>query len=110
MCARGSRQPLFLFLSLSATHKPYLAPPGLTQRAALAHPPKYFHACPWVAGTPVKCRSHHRKGYEAMALGVDDLIGQLRQALDARGMWQSALMVFASDNGGPIGPQASTPT
>ena len=105
--AHASHHPLFLFLSLSATHKPFLAPTSYLQRVALAHPPNYFRECPWVVGTAVKCRAHHRKGYEAMAAVVDDLIGQLRAALDERGMWQHTLMIFASDNGGPIGPQAS---
>lgn len=103
----ATSESLFLFLSLSATHKPYLAPPSLLQRATLAHPARYFRECPWVQGSPVKCRASHRKGYEAMALGVDDLVGELRAALEARGMWDDTLMVFASDNGGPIGPQAS---
>ena len=99
--------PLFLFVSLSATHKPYLAPMGLVQRATLAHSGSYFHLCPWVEGSRVKCRSHHRKGYEAMAVGVDDLVGEMRVALVDETMWDHTLMIFASDNGGPIGPQAS---
>lgn len=61
----------------------------------------------------VGCRAHHRKGYEAMAIGVDDALGQLASALrEKRGMgtammWDETLLVFASDNGGPVGPQAS---
>ena len=99
--------PLFLLLSLSATHKPFLAPAGLAQRAALAHHGRYFHQCAWTAGSPAKCRSQHRKGYEAMAVGVDDLVGELRAALTVKDMWDHTLMIFASDNGGPIGPQES---
>ena len=100
-------RPLFLFLSLSATHKPYLAPTGHFQRAALAHSPRYYRECAWVVGSPAKCRAHHRKGYEAMAVGVDDLLGEMRDELSRQRMWEQTLMVFASDNGGPIGPQAS---
>ena len=99
--------PLFLFLSLSAVHKPFLAPPDMMQRAALAHPARYYRECPWVRGSPTKCRAKHRKGYEAMALGVDDGVRQLRDALVAKQMWARTLLIFASDNGGPIGPQAS---
>lgn len=102
-----SAPPLFLFVSLSATHKPYLAPNGLMQRASLAHGGSYYRDCGWIEGTPTKCRSHHRKGYEAMAVGVDDLVGEMRSALTSAGMWSNSLLVFASDNGGPIGPQAS---
>lgn len=105
--ASPSGVPLFLFVSLSATHKPYLALPGQLQRAGLAHSPKYFKECPWTTGSPVKCRAHHRKGYEAMAVGVDDMLGALRRALTKDSMWEHTLMIFASDNGGPIGPQAS---
>lgn len=110
--AHDAATPLFLFLSFSAVHKPFLAPAALLQRATLAHEAGYFGAakgCGWVAGSPVPCRAKHRKAYEAMAVGVDDAVGRLEAALRAKGahVWERTLLVFASDNGGPIGPQAS---
>jgi hypothetical protein len=97
IAAHDATAPLFLFLSLSAVHKPYLARPGHVQRAALAHPGSYFRECPWTRGTPVKCRAHHRRGYEAMAVAVDDLVGAMVGALQSRSMWEHSLLIFASD-------------
>lgn len=143
--------PCAAHLSLFAAHS--CAPPTCVTIHA---PPvcvtarSYFKDCPWTRGPrlTIKCRAHHRKGYEAMAVGVDDGLGQIAAALRskqtvvvgggrrgvgatagdavdgdgavaaaagtggddgfrAQTMWERTLMVFASDNGGPIGPQAS---
>ena len=55
----------------------------------------------------VRCNPNQRRMYEAMAVAVDDAIGAIGHALKARGMWERSLLVFASDNGGPNGAQAS---
>lgn len=87
--ARGAHrnQSLFLWLSLSAPHTPLQAPQDwlLKQRADLD---------PLV------------KTYAAMVGAMDDAFGRTTAALRATGMLPSTLILFMSDNGGPIIPAA----
>ena len=43
-----------------------------------------------------------RKYHDAMTVGIDRAIGRTAAALRARGMWDTSLFVFASDNGGRL--------
>jgi arylsulfatase B len=43
-----------------------------------------------------------RKQYHAMVNLLDDILGQLVEQLKAQDMWENTLLVFTSDNGGPI--------
>jgi arylsulfatase A-like enzyme len=88
--------PLFVLLSYSAVHKPFLAPPSLLQRTGLAHPARYFKECGWANGSPTRCHAKHRKAYEAMAMGVDDGLRELVDALKGRRMWASTLLVVSA--------------
>jgi len=73
--------PLFLYLAFTAPHAPYQAPPEYLDRyASIADP--------------------HRRAYAAMITAMDDQIGRVLAALDARGMRQNTIVVFHSDNGG----------
>ena len=36
-----------------------------------------------------------------MMAAVDDVIGNVTQALKASGQWNNTLLIFSSDNGGP---------
>eukprot|EP00656_Telonema_subtile_P028759 TRINITY_DN3136_c0_g1_i2.p1 TRINITY_DN3136_c0_g1~~TRINITY_DN3136_c0_g1_i2.p1 ORF type:complete len:542 (+),score=101.85 TRINITY_DN3136_c0_g1_i2:174-1799(+) len=42
------------------------------------------------------------KGQSAVTTELDYLVGNLTDALEAAGMWEDTLIVFASDNGGPL--------
>ena len=44
----------------------------------------------------------NRRLYAAMVHYMDTVVGRLRAALTARAMWDNTLLVFASDNGGPV--------
>ena len=44
----------------------------------------------------------HRRLYAAMVSYMDGVVGELVHALHAKGMWGDTLMLFTSDNGGPI--------
>jgi arylsulfatase A-like enzyme len=75
-------KPLFLYLAFTAPHAPYQAPPAdLAKYAGIADP--------------------SRRAYAAMVSVMDDAIGRVLHALDARGMRSNTLVVFQSDNGGP---------
>lgn len=53
------------------------------------------------------CNGAARRVLEAMALGVDDAVGIIVRALEARGFWSQSLLIFASDNGGAFAQQQS---
>lgn len=73
--------PLFLYLAFNAVHTPYQAPQDyLDQYADIADP--------------------SRQAYAASATAMDDQIGRVVAALDAKGMLDDTLIVFQSDNGG----------
>jgi arylsulfatase A-like enzyme len=76
------RTPLFLYLTFTAPHAPYQAPQAYLDR--------YKHIA-----------DPSRRAYAAMITAMDDQIGRVVQALDARGMRDNTLIVFQSDNGGP---------
>jgi len=73
--------PLFLYLAFTAPHAPYQALPShLEQYKGIADP--------------------SRRAYAAMITAMDDEIGRVLQALEARHMRDNTLIVFHSDNGG----------
>ena len=75
-------KPLFLYLAFTAPHSPYQAPQEyLDKYASIADP--------------------SRRAYAAMITAMDDQIGRVLAALDARGMRENTIVVFQSDNGGP---------
>eukprot|EP00906_Rhabdomonas_costata_P029300 RCo041365 len=79
------RHPLFLLLSHQAPHSPLQVPRRFRQRTAGIFPsePK-------------------RDEYAAMVAALDDSIGAVVDALKSREMWSRTVLVFSSDNGGPI--------
>merc|ERR1712137_1091900 len=81
--------PLFLFHAFHVLHTPLQVPKAyLARAAALAAPHKFDDRQRWT--------------YAAMALYMDDTVGELVAALTDRGMWARTLLAFAADNGGPI--------
>lgn len=82
-----ANRSLFLWLSLSAPHTPLQAPQE------------------WIARQRPDLEPHVRT-YAAMVGAMDDAFGRTTAALRAAGMLPSTLLLFMSDNGGPIIPSA----
>ena len=75
------KTPLFLYLAFTAPHTPYQAPTAyLEQYAHIADP--------------------LRRAYAAMITAMDDQIGKVVGALEAKGLRDETLILFHSDNGG----------
>lgn len=45
-----------------------------------------------------QCRRQHA----AMIMIMDEVVGNLTNAMQKKGMWNNTLMIFSSDNGGPV--------
>lgn len=77
-------QPLFLLMAFNAPHAPLAAPEHCLSRMG----PREDDAV-W-----------GRRMYGAMVVCMDDQVGRVLAALDARGMRDDSLVFFLSDNGG----------
>ena len=86
--AHDPKIPLFLDLAFNGPHAPYQAPKAdLDRYRGVADP--------------------SRRTYAAQVSIVDDQIGRVVKALDARGMRDNTLILFQSDNGGTRNPMFS---
>jgi len=84
--------PLFLLYAPHLVHAPLEVPAAYRQRIQ--------HLVTSRGGK--KIDTLNRLIYAAMVLYLDDAIGEVVQALKAKYMWEDTLVVFTSDNGGPI--------
>jgi arylsulfatase A-like enzyme len=73
--------PLFLYLAFTAPHTPYQAPQ------------EYLDRYPDIA-------DENRRAYAGMISAMDDQIGKVIAALEAKGLRENTLILFHSDNGG----------
>ena len=83
IAAHDPSQPLFLNYAPHLVHEPLEAPKRYIEKFAFV---------PWP----------ERQAYAAMTNMLDDIIGSIEDALKARGFWDNLLLIFFSDNGGPI--------
>ncbi|MEP9353370.1 arylsulfatase [Xanthobacter sp. KR7-65] len=74
-------RPLFLYLAFTAPHTPFQAPQAYIDLYSGIDDPQ-------------------RRVYAAMITAMDEQIGKVVAALEARGLRQNTLIVFHSDNGG----------
>lgn len=76
-------RPFFLYLAYNAPHTPFQATD------------KYLSRFPGI-------KDPQRRTYAAMISAMDDGIGRVLAELDKRGLAENTLVVFLSDNGGPL--------
>jgi arylsulfatase A-like enzyme len=79
--AASPDRPFYLYLAFNAPHTPYQAPDAYVQRFPGIEDPT-------------------RRTYAGMVSCLDDQVGRVVAALDARGLRDNTLIVFHSDNGG----------
>lgn len=80
---RHRRDPWFLFLSFNAPHVPLQATQPYLDRVSNIRDPR-------------------RRTYAAMVVAMDDAIGRVLEQLRQDGIEENTLIVFLSDNGGPL--------
>lgn len=73
--------PFFLVSAFSAPHTPFQVPRDYYEQ--FAH-----------------VEDHNKRVYYGMIAALDDAIGQLLSALEANGLKENTIIIFASDNGG----------
>jgi arylsulfatase A-like enzyme len=78
-----AKTPLFLYMAFNAPHTPLQALPE--------HLKLYEHV-----------KDKTRQTYSAMVHAVDEQIGRIVAALEKAGLLENTIIVFSSDNGGPI--------
>jgi len=83
--------PLFLYFAFQINHAP------------LQVPDKYKAVYPCADKNCTK-----RQNYQAMTAMADEVIGNVTDALRAKGMWPRLLVLMSSDNGGPSGTDADS--
>jgi arylsulfatase A-like enzyme len=81
--AHDLKKPLFLYVPFNAPHAPLQAPKD------------YLERCKHIKGK-------QRRAYAAMVMCMDDAIGDIVTTLRKRGLADNTLIIFSSDNGGPI--------
>ncbi len=81
--AHDTKSPLFLYVPFNAPHSPLQAPD------------EYLAKYDGIA-------DKKRRAYAAMVTCEDDAIGRVVTALDKKGMRDNTLILFSSDNGGPL--------
>ncbi len=85
---KDPNKPLFLYLAFNAVHFPFQAPAN------------YLKLYPNLKG--------NRQIYAGMLAAMDEGVGQVLAALDAKGLRDNTIILFSSDNGG-WGPCDNSP-
>ena len=104
----GADEPLFLFYAPHIAHCPLQVPPTYLSKFDFMSPKDDSNQCrvqttnvvPFDQPQPLSIQC--RKQYRAMVHLLDDMIGQVVQRFVERDMWDDLLIVFTSDNGGPV--------
>jgi arylsulfatase A-like enzyme len=84
-------EPLFLYVPFNAPHTPLQAPPEYLDRYK-------------------DISSKQRRTYAAMVSCLDDAMSRVLAALEKRGLRDNTLVLFCSDNGGPVNQGANNGT
>lgn len=81
--AHDTNRPLFLYLAYQAVHAPAEVPQS------------------YVDAYNTTISDHRRRVFAGMLSCMDEGLGSVTSALEAKGMLENTLIVFTADNGGP---------
>jgi len=93
--------PLFLYLAHQAVHVGNQMDAQHPEYWPDQAPARYIDQYAWVNDSA-------RRNLSAMVTVLDESVGNLTQTLKDSGMWDNTLLVFSTDNGGPIGECAAS--
>ncbi|XP_076467218.1 arylsulfatase I-like [Babylonia areolata] len=82
--SRAARRPFFIYMAYQNAHSPFEAPE------------RYLQYCRHVT-------NEKRRVHCAMVTAMDESIGNITAALDQEGLKQDTILLYLSDNGGPLG-------
>ena len=80
--------PLFLFWAPHIVHTPLQVPQHFLDKFAFME--------------ETDKPTHNRQIYHSMVNFADEAVGNVTTAMKAKGLWDSMIVVFSTDNGGPI--------
>lgn len=86
--SRDKSRPFFLYVPFNAPHAPLQAPPEFLDHYAGIADPK-------------------RRSYAAMTAAMDHAVGRILDTLESEKVARDTLVLFFSDNGGPVGQGAT---
>jgi arylsulfatase A-like enzyme len=93
-------QPFFLYLAFNCPHEPLEAPePELTSYRAMKLSAEEFPTAPGAPGLPGLLDEEKIARVYAMVTRIDTNVGRLLAVLEARGLVDSTIVVFLTDNG-----------
>ena len=103
--SQSPEKPFFLVLSWGPPHNPYqTAPPEFRD---LYHPPD-IKLRPNVPADVAEDAREWLAGYYAHCSAIDKSVGDIMETLDAQGLSENTVLVFASDHGDMLGSQSWT--
>ena len=90
--AQSDDTPFFLYVPFNAVHTPLQATENYRNRFSKVEDPR-------------------RRTYYAMTSAMDDAVGRIVEAIDAKGFSENTMVIFFNDNGGPLytGVQSNGP-
>ncbi|MBF7729105.1 arylsulfatase B [Pseudomonas sp. N040] len=91
IAADDGKKPLFMYMPFLAPHAPYQAPKAYEDRYPDIQDPT-------------------RRTYAGMVTAMDDSIARVLAALKQKGMLENTIVVFTSDNGGPLSAEIASGT
>jgi arylsulfatase A-like enzyme len=80
---RNRQHPFFFYLAYNAPHTPLQATPARLEKFK-------------------QIQDKQRRTYAAMVSAVDDGVGRVLETLDKHGLASNTMVIFLSDNGGPL--------
>jgi arylsulfatase A-like enzyme len=114
-----TEKPFFLYMAFKSPHDPRIMPDkykAMYDTSKISLPPNFMPRHPFnngelvirdeqLAATPRKPAEikEHIRDYYAMMTHMDEQIGNVIQALKAKGIYEKTIIVFAGDNGLALG-------